>query len=95
MTVPIPCCVPFCKRTAAGGPGEEIICGKHWMMVAKETRRVHSRMRRKAIAFMDKHPFPDDLTEEKRAFGARLIRISYKTWERVKKEAIEAAGGLR
>lgn len=42
----IPCCVPFCGRTAAADkhPGcSDIICGKHWRLAPKVSRRVYTR----------------------------------------------------
>lgn len=96
MTERIQCCVPFCKRTARakGFPGEEIICGKHWMMVSKPTRRFQKRALRKAVAFMETYPDPADVPPALQDYAIRLIKISLKAWERVKKEAIEAAGGI-
>lgn len=92
----IPCVVPFCRRTAPndGGNDHEIICQKHWKLVAKETRRLHLRILKKATTFLDAHPDPLILPESERAFGLRLIRISNRIWKRVKSEAIEAAGGI-
>lgn len=48
MTKPgrIPCCIPFCRRTAAAEkyPGcTEIICGKHWRLAPKRNRQIYSR----------------------------------------------------
>ncbi|PZU95534.1 MAG: hypothetical protein DI527_00565 [Chelatococcus sp.] len=37
----IPCCIPFCRRTASKEKFpdcEEIICGKHWRMADKKAR---------------------------------------------------------
>ena len=54
MTTPdrIPCCVPFCRRTAARAKmpdASEIICGKHGRMAKRERalwRAVHKQVMR-------------------------------------------------
>jgi hypothetical protein len=40
------CAVPFCRRTT-GKPYDEWICGKHWPLVPKKLRRLHSLAKRR------------------------------------------------
>lgn len=35
----IPCCVPFCKGTTPGNPGDEGLCQRHWTRAAGPLRR--------------------------------------------------------
>lgn len=80
----IGCCIPFCRRTrknpgADGIYATEWICGPHWIAVPKERRRVYGRLKRAWRRFH----FEAD--------GIRSARI----WLRLKRQAIEAAVGIR
>ena len=93
----IPCCVPFCKRTAprSEDPDQEIICGPHIRPVSKRLRAAHKRLNKHVEEIMDKHPEPDDLPVEAAHNVLRLIRLSDAVWQRIKRHAIETAGGIR
>jgi hypothetical protein len=81
MSDRIPCCVPFCKRTApkARWPHAfEWICSKHWRLVDLDARRLNSAyLRRERKGKPVNSPTP------------------YWHWQRCKRQAIEAAMGLR
>lgn len=52
MSDRVPCCIPFCRRTAARnkiGGATEIICGRHWRLSDKTQRRVYRRARARAM----------------------------------------------
>lgn len=77
----IPCEVPFCKRTADSSKfeeGERIVCRKHWRLGDARPRRVYSAAMRKF----------------KKTGDLRYVEIANRNWERVRKQAIERAGGL-
>lgn len=87
MTAPdrIPCCVPFCKRTASRAKfpeAAEIICGKHYRLASPVLRQRLSKLRRRAARY-------SDIRKIKRAeiLDAWL-------WERIKRQAIERAVGI-
>jgi hypothetical protein len=93
----IPCCVPFCRRTADAEKfkGEEIICGKHWRLASATQRRRQSRMARMYRRRFGRNGYweypagsPDRLD------AVKLARILEKLWERCKRQAIERAAGL-
>ncbi len=94
----IPCCVPYCRRTAAREkfPGcTEIICGKHARMAPRTIRlryRKLFRRYRKNLGGMEywEHPAGSLLRIE----GVRLARILDRLWERYKAAAIQAAAGI-
>ena len=82
------CCVPFCRRTfkndKAGTPwreGSRVICGKHWRMGSATTRRRQRRLRRLL----------------KRGVVGKTDKIEGMLnvlWERILKQATEAAAGI-
>lgn len=74
------CVVPFCRRTREDDPRfSEWICGDHWRMVPKKYRQVYGRFKRRW------RRFGTPVSYHPR--GSRL-------WERIKREAIERAGGI-
>lgn len=79
----IGCCVPFCRHTRAN-PGSdgvfmsEWICGDHWRPLPKARRRVYGRLKRAWRRF------------HREGDGERCDRV----WNRLKRQAIEAAGGI-
>lgn len=75
----IGCCVPFCRRTTKRPEFDEWICGDHWQAIPKEARRVYGRRVRRWRRY---HSHADGLA------ASRL-------WRWLKRQAIEAAGGLR
>ena len=94
----IPCCIPFCRRTA---PRErhpnatEIICGKHWRTAAKQKRRVYSRAQRAWCRAAAREIAPGsyanaaDLVRAMRAWH-RVERL----WGAMKTEIIQIAAGI-
>lgn len=95
----IPCCVPFCRRTAARDrfPNcDEIICGKHWRMAPASWRRRQARlgrMYRRRYGGRGYWEFPGGSSD--RLACLKLANMCNAMWNRCKKAAIEAAGGLR
>ena len=85
MTDRVRCVVPFCRRTykPTDHDPEEVMCGKHYRLASPILRRRMSRVRRIARKTMDMSKL------------RRLAVIDNSLWERVKKQAIEAAAGLR
>lgn len=78
----IACCVPGCGRTYKDEhPGEkhELICGKHWQLADKASRKLHADLRRKG---------------RQRGWTMRLERIWQWNWKRIKKQVIERALGI-
>ena len=78
----IPCCVPFCKRTASKERfphADEIICGKHWRAVGRRTKWLYRAVRRKLKRWPNDEHYHD---------------ISSRNWQVCRREAIEAAAGL-
>jgi hypothetical protein len=81
MNSRIPCCVPFCKRTAPRSrfpDAGEIICGKHWRLIDKRVRALHRAYLRR-----------------ERAGKPFNFAASFWNWQRCKRQAIEAAMGVR
>lgn len=99
MSERIPCCVPFCKRTASRDKfpnASEIICGKHWRMAPAAWRRRLSRLRRTyRRRFGDNGPWFYAGGTRERIDAWRIKDLDCRLWDRCKKAAIEAAGGLR
>lgn len=98
----IPCCVPFCRRTAAAErhpTSEEIICGKCW-------RRIPAPLRARRRALLRRSEKVNRLihrrVRERRNFSiaqAERLESSYnalwvRNWNEMKAAAIEAAGGI-
>lgn len=80
------CCVPFCRHTRAvpstWTSTHEWICGDHWRAIDKPYRRVWGRYKRKW-----------------RRFGPAITEMvmtdaEYRVWCRLKRQAIERAGGI-
>lgn len=98
----IGCCVPFCRRTIGAAklaPNSEWVCGKHWPLVPKRLKR-HKRLIAKLIhREMHKHPLFNEYWKMPPGSRARirayhLWTIDAAVWERCKRAAIEAAGGI-
>ena len=84
----VPCCIPFCKRTAARAkhPGVvEIICYLHYRTGSKTLRSRLSRLRKRRERY---HP--------ERDVGkiARSYAIDWQIWSRLKNQIIERAMGI-
>jgi len=81
----IPCCVPFCKRTAARAKhpdAVEIICYLHWRIGSKVLRQRLSKLRKRKERCRSEVDF------------SRLEWLDWQVWERLKKQIIERAMGL-
>lgn len=94
------CCVPFCRRTRGLRKGEtalpsEWVCGEHWRMVPKHNRvrltRAYRWYRRR---FGDNGPHIYPAGSPNRLAAVRYGRHWRRCWERCKRAAIEAAGGV-
>lgn len=93
----LPCCVPFCRRTAPrSGKFEhcaEIICGKHWRLARRSRRLLHQRLMRE----IDRDPrafwtmAPGSCERLRRVKVERLVT---RLWSIIKAEAIECAAGI-
>lgn len=92
----IPCCVPFCRRTAKdeGAEGQEVICGKHWRLADKVLTQQYRKLFRQVGRDMDAHPDLYALPCHER----KRIIADYKRcdglWRQIKTQAIERAVGL-
>lgn len=88
----IGCCVPFCRRTAKADGVSEIICGKHWRAADRQLARAYKRLQRDLDRAMERDP--DDCTETERNRVAARYRVAEAMWEKIKRQAIEAAVGI-
>lgn len=100
------CCVPFCNRTRGQRKcdaeplheDQEWICGKHWVSVPKDARRVYSRVWRRLDKEIAREPLyrewwrlpKGDPRMAAKALWERQARI----WRRCKAIAIERALGI-
>lgn len=84
----IPCCVPFCRRTACRlkfADAQEIICGRHYRLASPVLRRRLSKLRRRRDRYRDG---VDDAKIE------RSHALDWRLWDRIKAQAIERAAGI-
>ena len=90
----IPCCVPFCRRTAKddGTEGHEIICGRHWRLADRTLTRRYKRLQKAVYRLMETPP--EALTDAERERVLRHFEFSRRTWHRIKQQAIERAAGI-
>jgi hypothetical protein len=98
----IGCCVPFCRHTRGQRKGEEPIregeewvCGEHWRRVPRRDRARLTRARRwyrKRFGRNAAHLYPAGSPD--RIAAVRYGRHLQGCWERCKRAAIEAAGGI-
>lgn len=110
MTDRLHCSVPFCRRTIATRSlpkgHTEWICATHWRLVTRKAKR----MKRLAYEAYEAAGIECeeiaaevpgirvDIFDRWRAAAARQRKKalqSNRAWERCKRQAIEAAGGLR
>ncbi len=88
MSHRIPCCVPFCRRTANGQKfpdAHEIICGKHYRLASLVLRRRLSKLRRRHARYREG---VDDAKIE------RSYALDWRIWDRIKAQVIERAAGI-
>lgn len=94
----IPCCVPFCKATIARSrphdDEQEAICAVHMRPVSAHMKRMHRAAVKRAMALMNSWTNPDDAPEAEQRKALSLIRAERWLWNRIKRKAIEAAGGI-
>lgn len=89
----IACVVPFCRRTAKRQEGvAEVICAKHYRLADRELR---SRYRKacKQIEPLLETPFEHHAEAEARRLMEKFNRIEA-MWTAIKRQSIEAAGGI-
>ena len=80
----IQCCVPYCRRTHHNREGFiEWVCQTHWRAVRKRTKRFWRLAKAKAR---------NAATEKE--WSKEHLRCQ-RAWERCKREAVEAAMGIR
>lgn len=87
----IPCCVPFCRRTAKD-TGQEVICGKHWRAANKDLTTRYKKAQRKLAPRMEIDPDtlpPNEVKEIIREWGWLETM-----WREIKRQAIERAVGI-
>lgn len=97
----IGCCVPFCRSTRGdrnGDPlvrGMEWVCSKHWRMVPRRDRARLSRAYRwYSRRFGENASWTYPAGSPNRISAVRYGRHWRRCWERCKRAAIEAAGGI-
>ena len=79
--------MPFCRRTAPDlDEGTEILCRASSALASKTLRRRLGRLRRVVVACCDRQDW--DALDRAQALYDR-------TWEALKRSAIEAAAGVR
>jgi len=98
------CCVPFCRRTRGIRKGEtelpsEWICGPHWAAVPKSVKRrkrLNARFIRREILrqplVCEYWKLPPGSPARIKAF--HMWGVAEALWQRCKRAAIEAAGGI-
>ena len=94
MTGRVRCCAPFCGRTFKDEGYNEMMCGKHWRMAGKKTRRLHKHILKRLKPFGTEFPNPTIFNPEEISFYYLLVKVENRVWERIKREAFEAAGGI-
>lgn len=76
----IPCAVIGCRRTCASdGFWLEFICGKHYPLVDRRTRRLRTRVKRKA---------------KRLGWTPSLQALETRLWARCKRQATEVSLGI-
>ncbi len=103
MSDRIPCCVPYCRRTASRTKfvdSEEIICGPHWRAIPAPIRARRRQLQARARkverllmrrGFRHKPGLVTKVDGMQRAFD----RLWARHWEQLKAAAIETAAGVR
>jgi hypothetical protein len=99
MTERCACLVPGCRRTTKRlFPAHEWICGKHWPLVSRWTKRRRSRAVRLFLLaearFMKLHAEQGGVTDTQIERLEAIRRLRDRAWERCKAEAIEKAMGI-
>ncbi|HEX2255626.1 MAG TPA: hypothetical protein VHG92_02805 [Afifellaceae bacterium] len=88
------CLVPFCRRTTRAGKFEEWICQRHWSATDRRLRRAYFRRGR----LFKRHVAAADRSGGRLLAHAsaadRHLQRGWALWERLKRQAIERAGGL-
>lgn len=94
----IQCCVPFCKRTVERkqphDTEQEAICGLHMRPVSRWLKRLHRETVIRTLTILNRYPEPNNAPIEEATEAVRLITLEEKLWRRMKRKAIEAAGGI-
>lgn len=105
----IPCCVPFCRRTAPGHQHPEcdqIICGKCWRHISMVTRaryRQLGRRQRRLLTRFEREivqhersgrPMPNERQKQWAMIRERLFDLMDRNWAQCRREAIERTGGI-
>ena len=93
----IPCCVPFCRRTASAAKfpnSSEIICGKCGSLAKAKRRRLRRLQRIYSRRFCGNAPWDYPAGSPQRLEAVRLNRLIDTAWVSLKRAAIEAAGGI-
>lgn len=90
----IPCCVPFCRRTAkdTGERGQEIICAKHWRLANKDLTTRYKKAQKKLAPRMEADP--DTLPEDEVKDIIKELGWMQMMWREIKRQAIERAVGI-
>ena len=79
----IRCAVPFCRRTRRDdGSFTEWICQEHWVLTSARLRRIYSLRKRRIRRLVSHHDI------------GREIRAKRRTWQWLKRQAIERAAGI-
>lgn len=103
MTERIPCCVPFCRRTASRtkfAASEEIICGPHWRAIPEPVRARRRQLKaraRKVERLLTRRGFrhKPGLVTKVDGMERSFDRLWSRHWDELKAAAIEAAAGVR
>lgn len=100
------CCVPFCNHTRGQRKGDtepvregqEWVCGKHWMAIPKQVRRVRYRIGRELDKAIAREPLVREYWKlpkgEQRIAALNLWRRQTRIWRRCRAIAIERAMGI-
>lgn len=89
----IPCCVPFCRRSAKRDAGvSEIICGKHWRLADQDLRRRYNTEKKRIAPDLERDPETLPPAEVSRII--KDWRWLQTMWGEIKRQAIEKAMGV-
>lgn len=105
----IPCCIPFCRRTASqerNPESSQIICGKCWRRISMATRaryRQLARRQRRLLARFEREVVAHEqgrsyMTPERQdqweMIRQRLFDLMDRNWAQCRREAVERHGGI-
>lgn len=91
----IACCIPFCGRSFRNDrkntpwpKGSRVVCGKHWRMARPLLRKRYAKVKRLLTRGLVSKQ------HGKRPYRCNIEWVLHRAFERIVKQATEAAGGI-